>query len=46
VVTLTLADVCRENGLLMMNYAAGSFYLKTKAMVEEFFVEYENVCTP
>ncbi|VFQ64362.1 unnamed protein product [Cuscuta campestris] len=70
--TLTLADVCRENGLLMMNFAtgcifeydashpegsgigfkeedtpnfAGSFYSKTKAMVEELLKEYENVCT-
>lgn len=70
--TLTLADVCRENGLLMMNYAtgcifeydashplgsgigfkeedtpnfAGSFYSKTKAMVEELLKEYDNVCT-
>ncbi|XP_040376729.1 trifunctional UDP-glucose 4,6-dehydratase/UDP-4-keto-6-deoxy-D-glucose 3,5-epimerase/UDP-4-keto-L-rhamnose-reductase RHM3 [Oryza brachyantha] len=70
--TLTLADVCRENGLLMMNYATGcifeydanhpegsgigfkeedkpnftgSFYSKTKAMVEELLKEYDNVCT-
>ncbi|ONK80214.1 uncharacterized protein A4U43_C01F15190 [Asparagus officinalis] len=70
--TLTLADVCREKGLLVMNYAtgcifeydakhpegsgigfkeedtpnfAGSFYSKTKAMVEELLKEYENVCT-
>nr|GLL22752.1 trifunctional UDP-glucose 4,6-dehydratase/UDP-4-keto-6-deoxy-D-glucose 3,5-epimerase/UDP-4-keto-L-rhamnose-reductase RHM1-like [Ipomoea trifida] len=70
--TLTLADVCRENGLLMMNFATGcifeydaahpegsgigfkeedkpnftgSFYSKTKAMVEELLKEYENVCT-
>ncbi|KAH7651376.1 UDP-glucose 4,6-dehydratase protein [Dioscorea alata] len=70
--TLTLADVCREHGLLMMNYAtgcifeydaehpegsgigfkeedtpnfAGSFYSKTKAMVEELLKEYDNVCT-
>lgn len=70
--TLTLADVCRENGLLMMNFAtgcifeydaahpegsgigfkeedkpnfAGSFYSKTKAMVEELLKEYDNVCT-
>ncbi|KAI3923828.1 hypothetical protein MKW92_009783 [Papaver armeniacum] len=70
--TLTLADVCRQNGLLMMNFAtgcifeydaehpegsgigfkeedtpnfAGSFYSKTKAMVEELLKEYENVCT-
>ncbi|KAL8129822.1 hypothetical protein V2J09_018977 [Rumex salicifolius] len=70
--TLTLADVCRENGLLMMNFATGcifefdakhplgsgigykeedkpnftgSFYSKTKAMVEELLKEYDNVCT-
>jgi len=70
--TLTLADVCREHGLLMINYATGcifeydaqhpegsgigfkeedtpnftgSFYSKTKAMVEELLKEYENVCT-
>ncbi|XP_019193709.1 PREDICTED: trifunctional UDP-glucose 4,6-dehydratase/UDP-4-keto-6-deoxy-D-glucose 3,5-epimerase/UDP-4-keto-L-rhamnose-reductase RHM1-like [Ipomoea nil] len=70
--TLTLADVCRENGLLMMNFATGcifeydaahpegsavgfkeedkpnftgSFYSKTKAMVEELLKEYGNVCT-
>ncbi|CAN6573854.1 unnamed protein product [Malus baccata var. baccata] len=70
--TLTLADVCRDHGLLMVNYAtgcifeyddahpprsgigfkeedtpnfAGSFYSKTKAMVEELLKEYENVCT-
>ncbi|XP_074564976.1 trifunctional UDP-glucose 4,6-dehydratase/UDP-4-keto-6-deoxy-D-glucose 3,5-epimerase/UDP-4-keto-L-rhamnose-reductase RHM1 [Curcuma longa] len=70
--TLTLADVCREHGLLLMNYATGcifeydakhpegsgigfkeedkpnftgSFYSKTKAMVEELLKEYENVCT-
>ncbi|XP_041005300.1 trifunctional UDP-glucose 4,6-dehydratase/UDP-4-keto-6-deoxy-D-glucose 3,5-epimerase/UDP-4-keto-L-rhamnose-reductase RHM1-like [Juglans microcarpa x Juglans regia] len=70
--TLTLADVCREHGLLMMNYATGcifeydaahplgsgigfkeedkpnftgSFYSKTKAMVEELIQEYDNVCT-
>lgn len=70
--TLTLADVCRERGLLMMNYATGcifeydethplgsgigfkeedkpnfigSFYSKTKAMVEELLKEYDNVCT-
>ncbi|XP_039116054.1 trifunctional UDP-glucose 4,6-dehydratase/UDP-4-keto-6-deoxy-D-glucose 3,5-epimerase/UDP-4-keto-L-rhamnose-reductase RHM1 [Dioscorea cayenensis subsp. rotundata] len=70
--TLTLADVCREHGLLMINYAtgcifeydaehpegsgigfkeedtpnfAGSFYSKTKAMVEELLKEYDNVCT-
>ncbi|KAH9610651.1 hypothetical protein KSS87_002966 [Heliosperma pusillum] len=70
--TLTLADVCREHGLLVMNYAtgcifeydaahplgsgigfkeedtpnfAGSFYSKTKAMVEELLKEFDNVCT-
>lgn len=70
--TLTLADVCKEHGLLMVNYATGcifeydathplgssigfkeedkpnftgSFYSKTKAMVEELLKEYENVCT-
>ncbi|KAG6500625.1 trifunctional UDP-glucose 4,6-dehydratase/UDP-4-keto-6-deoxy-D-glucose 3,5-epimerase/UDP-4-keto-L-rhamnose-reductase RHM1-like [Zingiber officinale] len=70
--TLTLADVCREHGLLLMNYATGcifeydvehpqgsgigfkeedkpnfigSFYSKTKAMVEELLKEYDNVCT-
>ncbi|PPD82481.1 hypothetical protein GOBAR_DD20592 [Gossypium barbadense] len=70
--TLTLADVCREHGLLMMNFATGcifeydaghpqgsgigfkeedipnftgSFYSKTKAMVEELLKEYNNVCT-
>ncbi|KAL6888953.1 hypothetical protein ACP4OV_009979 [Aristida adscensionis] len=70
--TLTLADVCREHGLLMMNYATGcifeydvkhpegsgigfkeedtpnftgSFYSKTKAMVEELLKNYDNVCT-
>ncbi|KAL7000665.1 Rhm1p [Sarracenia purpurea var. burkii] len=70
--TLTLADVCREHGLLMTNFATGcifeyddahpiesgigfkeedipnftgSFYSKTKAMVEELLNEYDNVCT-
>ncbi|KAI4387996.1 hypothetical protein MLD38_000374 [Melastoma candidum] len=70
--TLTLADVCRESGLLMVNFATGcifeydaahpegsgigfkeedkpnfigSFYSKTKAMVEELLREYDNVCT-
>ncbi|KAJ7958639.1 trifunctional UDP-glucose 4,6-dehydratase/UDP-4-keto-6-deoxy-D-glucose 3,5-epimerase/UDP-4-keto-L-rhamnose-reductase RHM1-like [Quillaja saponaria] len=69
--TLTLADICKEEGLLMMNFATGciyeydkehpqgsgigfkeedkpnfigSFYSKTKAMVEELLEEYENVC--
>ncbi|ESQ48497.1 hypothetical protein EUTSA_v10020227mg [Eutrema salsugineum] len=70
--TLTLADVCRENDLLIMNFATGcifeydaahpegsgigfkeedkpnftgSFYSKTKAMVEELLREFDNVCT-
>ncbi|KAJ0977390.1 hypothetical protein J5N97_012864 [Dioscorea zingiberensis] len=70
--TLTLADVCKQHGLLMVNYATGcifeydtdhpegsgigfkeedkpnfigSFYSKTKAMVEELLKEFENVCT-
>ncbi|KAL2943344.1 Trifunctional UDP-glucose 4 6-dehydratase/UDP-4-keto-6-deoxy-D-glucose 3 5-epimerase/UDP-4-keto-L-rhamnose-reductase RHM1 [Bienertia sinuspersici] len=70
--TLTLADVCKEHGLLMINFATGcifeydaahplgsgigfkeedtpnftgSFYSKTKAMVEELLKEYDNVCT-
>ncbi|KAK8949387.1 putative rhamnose biosynthetic enzyme 3 [Platanthera zijinensis] len=70
--TLTLADVCLENGLSLMNYATGcifeynahhpegsgigfkeedtpnftgSFYSKTKAMVEDLLNEYDNVCT-
>ncbi|KAL6543344.1 Rhm1p [Orobanche hederae] len=70
--TLTLADVCRENSLLLMNFATGcifeydaahpegsgigfkeedkpnftgSFYSKTKAMVEELLRNYDNVCT-
>ncbi|GMH02554.1 hypothetical protein Nepgr_004393 [Nepenthes gracilis] len=70
--TLTLADVCREHRLLLMNFATGcifeydaghpegsgigfkeedkpnftgSFYSKTKAMVEELLKEYDNVCT-
>ncbi|XP_052177316.1 trifunctional UDP-glucose 4,6-dehydratase/UDP-4-keto-6-deoxy-D-glucose 3,5-epimerase/UDP-4-keto-L-rhamnose-reductase RHM1-like [Diospyros lotus] len=70
--TLTLADVCKEHGLLMLNFATGcifeydgahplgsgigfkeedkpnftgSFYSKTKAMVEELLNEYDNVCT-
>ncbi|KAK5813961.1 trifunctional UDP-glucose 4,6-dehydratase/UDP-4-keto-6-deoxy-D-glucose 3,5-epimerase/UDP-4-keto-L-rhamnose-reductase RHM1-like [Gossypium arboreum] len=69
--TLTLADVCRQHELLMMNFATGcifeydaahpqgsgigfkeedkpnfigSFYSKTKAMVEELLREYDNVC--
>ncbi|KAI9076952.1 hypothetical protein K1719_041114 [Acacia pycnantha] len=70
--TLTLADVCRERGLILINYATGcifeydsdhligsgvgfkeedtpnfigSFYSKTKAMVEDLLRNYENVCT-
>lgn len=70
--SLTLADVCRENGLLLINYATGcifeydeqhplgsgvgfkeedkpnfigSFYSKTKAMVEDLLGNYDNVCT-
>uniref|UniRef100_A0A7N0TIG6 UDP-glucose 4,6-dehydratase n=1 Tax=Kalanchoe fedtschenkoi TaxID=63787 RepID=A0A7N0TIG6_KALFE len=70
--TLTLADVCLEHGLLVVNFATGcifeydaahpegsgvgfkeedtpnftgSFYSKTKAMVEELLKEYDNVCT-
>ncbi|KAM7258772.1 hypothetical protein ACFE04_014513 [Oxalis oulophora] len=70
--TLTLADVCRDKGLVLINYATGcifeyddnhelgsgvgfkeedspnfvgSFYSKTKAMVEELLKNYENVCT-
>ncbi|KAK9668224.1 hypothetical protein RND81_13G042600 [Saponaria officinalis] len=70
--TLTLADVCREKGVLVVNFATGcifeydsthlegsgvgflesdtpnfvgSFYSKTKAMVEELLKNYDNVCT-
>ncbi|CAK9149817.1 unnamed protein product [Ilex paraguariensis] len=70
--TLNLADVCREQGLLMMNFATecifeydedhteesgigfkeedmpnftGSFYSKTKAMVEQLVKAYDIVCT-
>ncbi|KAG0575617.1 hypothetical protein KC19_5G017300 [Ceratodon purpureus] len=70
--TLTLADVCKQNGLNLMNYAtgcifeydekhplgsgigfkeedtpnfAGSYYSKTKAMVEDLLREFDNVCT-
>ncbi|KAF9613718.1 hypothetical protein IFM89_010160 [Coptis chinensis] len=70
--TLTLADVCKEEGLLLVNFATGcifeydsehpegsgvgykeedkanfigSFYSKTKAMVEELLTQYDNVCT-
>ncbi|KAJ6714544.1 hypothetical protein OIU85_026084 [Salix viminalis] len=44
--TLTLADVCREKGLEedTPNFI-GSFYSKTKAMVEDLLRNYENVCT-
>lgn len=70
--TLALVDVCRERGVLVVNYATGcifeyddahplgsgvgfkeedtpnfvgSFYSKTKAMVEELLKCYDNVCT-
>ncbi|XP_047339167.1 bifunctional dTDP-4-dehydrorhamnose 3,5-epimerase/dTDP-4-dehydrorhamnose reductase [Impatiens glandulifera] len=70
--TLSLADVCREKGLILINYATGcifefdemhplgsgigfkeedvpnfigSFYSKTKAMVEDLLRNYDNVCT-
>ncbi|CAM6093200.1 unnamed protein product [Calypogeia fissa] len=70
--TLTLADVTKEHGLILINYATGcifeydkahpegsgigfkeedtpnfigSFYSKTKAMVEELLKNYDNVCT-
>lgn len=70
--TLTLADVCAEGGVHLLNYATGcifeyddahplgsgvgfkeedtpnfvgSFYSKTKAMVEELLKNYSNVCT-
>eukprot|EP00249_Psilotum_nudum_P019667 c27365_g1_i3 orf=150-2180(+) len=70
--TLTLADVCWQHSLLLLNFATGcifeydeahplgsgigfleedkpnftgSFYSKTKAMVEELLNEYDNVCT-
>ncbi|KAL1828408.1 hypothetical protein ACET3Z_006820 [Daucus carota] len=70
--TLTLADVCREKGLVVINFATGcifeyddahplgsglgfkeedtpnfigSYYSKTKAMVEDLLGNYENVCT-
>ncbi|XP_054793363.1 trifunctional UDP-glucose 4,6-dehydratase/UDP-4-keto-6-deoxy-D-glucose 3,5-epimerase/UDP-4-keto-L-rhamnose-reductase RHM1-like [Prosopis cineraria] len=53
---LTLADVCKEHGLLLINYVIGSnfedntnipdsFYAKTESMVEELLKDYENVCT-
>ncbi|XLR23023.1 hypothetical protein S83_050923, partial [Arachis hypogaea] len=54
--TLTLVDVCCEKGLILINYATGfkeedtpnfigSFYSKTKAVVEDLLLNYENVCT-
>ncbi|XP_028753637.1 trifunctional UDP-glucose 4,6-dehydratase/UDP-4-keto-6-deoxy-D-glucose 3,5-epimerase/UDP-4-keto-L-rhamnose-reductase RHM1-like [Neltuma alba] len=70
--TITLADVCKEQGLYLMNFATGcifeydekhplgsgigfkeedkpnftgSYYSKTKAMVEDLLKNYENVCT-
>ncbi|CAL0323108.1 unnamed protein product [Lupinus luteus] len=70
--TLNLADICKEHGLYLMNFATGcifeydkehplgsgigfkeedkpnfigSFYSKTKAMVEDLLKEYDNVCT-
>ncbi|PIA46110.1 hypothetical protein AQUCO_01600406v1 [Aquilegia coerulea] len=70
--TLTLADICKQKGVLLVNFATGcifeydnlhpegsgvgfkeedkpnfigSFYSKTKAMVEELLREYDNVCT-
>ncbi|RDY12060.1 Bifunctional dTDP-4-dehydrorhamnose 3,5-epimerase/dTDP-4-dehydrorhamnose reductase [Mucuna pruriens] len=70
--TLNLADVCRQRGLILINYATGcifeydsshtlgsglgfkeddtpnftgSFYSKTKAMVEDLLRNYDNVCT-
>ncbi|GAB2236331.1 hypothetical protein Droror1_Dr00028054 [Drosera rotundifolia] len=70
--TLTLADICKQHGLLMITYATGcifeydaehpmasgigfkeedkpnfigSFYSKTKAMVEELLKEFDNICT-
>ncbi|XP_024399718.1 trifunctional UDP-glucose 4,6-dehydratase/UDP-4-keto-6-deoxy-D-glucose 3,5-epimerase/UDP-4-keto-L-rhamnose-reductase RHM1 isoform X2 [Physcomitrium patens] len=70
--TLTLADVCKQNNLVLINYAtgcifeydekhpqgsgigfkeedtpnfAGSYYSKTKAMVEDLLNEFDNVCT-
>ncbi|KAH8953934.1 hypothetical protein BDL97_08G052900 [Sphagnum fallax] len=70
--TLTLADVCKQHNLLLVNYATGcifeyddahplgtgigfkeedtpnfhgSYYSKTKAMVEELLKEFDNVCT-
>ncbi|CAM6043196.1 unnamed protein product [Sphagnum compactum] len=70
--TLTLADVCKQHNLLLVNYATGcifeydedhplgsgigfkeedtpnffgSYYSRTKAMVEELLKEFDNVCT-
>ncbi|KAH9538840.1 hypothetical protein CY35_15G027800 [Sphagnum magellanicum] len=70
--TLTLADVCKQSNLLLVNFATGcifeydnshqlgsgigfkeedtpnfvgSYYSKTKAMVEELLKEFDNVCT-
>jgi len=70
--TLTLADVCKQSGLVLINYAtgcifeyddkhpqgsgigfkeedtpnfSGSYYSKTKAMVEDLLKEFDNVCT-
>ncbi|CAN1301630.1 Trifunctional UDP-glucose 4,6-dehydratase/UDP-4-keto-6-deoxy-D-glucose 3,5-epimerase/UDP-4-keto-L-rhamnose-reductase RHM1 [Linum perenne] len=46
--TLTLADVCREQNLLMMNYATGCIFEYDAAhniQVEELLKEYDNVCT-
>ncbi|KAH7300439.1 hypothetical protein KP509_24G062900 [Ceratopteris richardii] len=70
--TLSLADVCLQHDLLLVNFATGcifeyddshplgsgigfreedtpnftgSFYSKTKAMVEELLKNYSNVCT-
>ncbi|KAK1374434.1 UDP-L-rhamnose synthase [Heracleum sosnowskyi] len=70
--TLTLADVCNEKGLVVINFATGcifeydaahpegsgigfkeedtpnfigSYYSKTKAMVEDLLSNYPNVCT-
>ncbi|BAT88966.1 hypothetical protein LR48_Vigan09g088200 [Vigna angularis] len=53
---LTLAHVCKDHGLPMMNYAFGgnledtknstdAFYFRTQAKVEELLKEYDNVCT-
>ncbi|KAI9114691.1 hypothetical protein K1719_014389 [Acacia pycnantha] len=53
---LTLGDVCKEYGLLLVNYVIGSnfedhanipnsFDSKTESMVEDLLKNYENVCT-